>query len=108
MDPAPTRRPEVEVVEVDLSYIAAGVFQVTAVQRHPRPSVPGENDRPPERCPQAGNNGGMKTRVLGAFGVDAVVAGTTGMGVRAAAARYLRTEPRKPDERKRIWQPETA
>ena len=50
----------------------------------------------------------MKTRVLGAFGVDAVVAGTTGMGVRAAVPRYLRAEPRKPDERKRIWQPETA
>ena len=32
---------------MDLSYIAAGVFQVTAVQRHPRLSVPGENDRPP-------------------------------------------------------------
>lgn len=47
VDPAPTRCPVAEVVEVDLSYIAAGVFQVTAVQRHPRPSIPGENDRPP-------------------------------------------------------------
>lgn len=49
----------------------------------------------------------MKTRVLGAFGVDAVVAGTTGMGVRAAAPRYSGRNP-KPDERKKIWQPETA